>query len=104
MEMRFFRGYRAATIPAPHVPWSAESCPPVLEAESAYVCPTTDELHLLYEDFSEHFEDLRLQFIEVPLRYRDQEPTELVVSGSVRRNLVFRMHAPQSVAEADDCQ
>jgi len=104
VEMRFWRGYSAATIPAPHVPWSAESCPPVPEAEAASVCPTADELPLLYEDFSEHFEDLKLQFVEVPLRFRDQESTELVVSGSVRRNLVFRMHAPQPIDQADDCQ
>jgi hypothetical protein len=68
------------------------------------VCPTADELPLLYEDFSEHFEDLKLQFVEVPLQFREQEPTELVVSGSVRRNLVFRMHAPQPIDQADDCQ
>jgi hypothetical protein len=76
----------------------------VPEAEAASVCPTADELHLLYDDFSEHFEDLKLQFVEVPLRFSDQEPTELVVSGSVRRNLVFRMHAPQQIDQADDCR
>ena len=104
VELRFWRGFSAAAIPAPHVPWSADSCQPVPEAEAASVCPTADELQLLYDDFSEHFEDLKLQFVDVPLRFRDQEPTELVVSGSVRRNLVFRMHAPQQIEQAHDCR
>ena len=101
VEMRFFRGYSAATIPAPHVPWSAEECDATVEAGSADVCPTTDELHLVYEDFSRYFEDLRLQFVEVPQAVRDRLPLQLFVSGSVCGDLVSRIQAVHSFAQAD---
>jgi SAM-dependent methyltransferase len=93
VEMRFFRGYTAGTIPAPHVRWSAEEGDPSVEAGSADVCPTLDELPLVYEDFARHFEDIRLQFVEVPQPSRDRLPVQLFVSGSVRGDLVSRIHA-----------
>jgi SAM-dependent methyltransferase len=93
IEMRFFRGYTAATIPPPHVPWSADSCDTTVEAGAADVCPTPDELHLVYDDFSRHFEDLRFQFVEVAPAVRDRLPLQLFVSGSIRGELASRVHA-----------
>jgi SAM-dependent methyltransferase len=101
VEMRFFRGYSAATIPPPHVPWSAEECDATIDAGLADVCPTTDELHLVYEDFSRYFEDLRLQFVDVPAPARDRLPVQLFVSGSVRGDLVSRVHAVHGATQAD---
>ena len=101
VEMRFFRGYTAATIPAPHVPWSAEECDATVDAGAADVCPTPDELHLVYDDFSRYFEDLRFQFVEVPPSLRDQQPSQLFVSGSVRGDLVSRIHAVHPVAHTE---
>ena len=40
--------------------------------DAADICPTPDELHLVYDDFSRCFEDLRFQFVEVPLPVRDR--------------------------------
>jgi SAM-dependent methyltransferase len=100
VEMRFFRGLSAATIPPPHVPWSAEECETTVEAGAADVCPTADELHLVYEDFSRHFEDLRLQFVEVPAPVRGHLPVQLFVSGSTRGDLVSRIHALQPASQA----
>ena len=93
VEMRFFGGYTAATIPPPHVPWSAETCDITVEAGAADACPTPDELHLVHHDFSRCFEDLRFQFVEVPLLLRGQQPAQLFVSGSIRGELVSRIHA-----------
>jgi len=99
VEMRFFRSYLAAAIPPPHVPWSAEDGDATVDAGTADVCPTPDELHLVYEDFSRYFEDLRLQFVEVPPTARDHLPSQLFVSGSIRGDLASRVHAVPSVAE-----
>jgi SAM-dependent methyltransferase len=99
VEMRFFRGYTAATIPPPHVPWSAETCDVTVDAGAADVCPTADELHLVYDDFSRYFEDLRFQFVDVPQPVRDRLPLQLFVSGSIHGDLVSRIHAVQSVAQ-----
>ena len=92
VEMRFFGGFTAATIPPPHVPWSAETCDTSVEAGAADMCPTPDELHLVHQDFSRCFEDLRFQFVEVPLPLRDDQPAQLFISGSIRGELVSRIH------------
>src|SRR5262245_9022755 len=104
IEMRFFRGYAAATIPPPHVPWSAESCDATVEAGAADVCPTPDELHLVYDDFSRHFEDLRFQFVEVAPADRDRLPAQLFVSGSIRGDLASRVHAAKSTDQIEHQQ
>jgi SAM-dependent methyltransferase len=101
VELRFFRGYTAATIPPPHVPWSADACDVTVEAGAADVCPTADELHLVYDDFSRYFEDLKLQFVEVPPSARDRLPLQLFVSGSTRGDLVSRIHAVTAVAQTE---
>ena len=99
IEMRFFRGLSAATVPPPHVPWSAEDCDTSVEAGTADVCATADELHLLYDDFSQHFEDLRLQFVEVAPEARHRLPPQLYVSGSTRGDLASRIHASEPGTE-----
>jgi SAM-dependent methyltransferase len=104
VEMRFFRSHIATTIPAPHVPWSAEECDVTVEAGTADVCPTPDQLHLLYDDFSRHCEDLRLQFVEVPPSVRNRLPSQLFVSGSVPGDLASRMHAVYPLAQTEHQQ
>jgi SAM-dependent methyltransferase len=104
VEMRFFRGYLAATIPPPHVPWSAELCDDAVDAGAADACPTTDQLPLLYDDFSRYFEDLRFQFVEVPPPVRADLPLQLFVSGSIRGDLVSRIHPVSFVAPIEDRQ
>jgi SAM-dependent methyltransferase len=99
VEMRFFRDDTAATVQAPHVPWSAEERGATVVPEAADVCPTPDELHLVYDDFSRHFEDLRLQFVEVPPSARDRLPAQLFISGSTRGNLAARIHAVHPIAD-----
>ena len=101
VEMRFFRGYTGATIPAPHVPWRADECDPNVDAGAADVCLTPDELHLVHDDFSRHFEDLRFQFVEVPSSVRDRLPSQLYVSGSVRGDLASRIHAVHPIAQSE---
>jgi len=93
VEMRFFCGFTAATIPLPHVPWSGEPPAGDVDAAAADVCPTLEELQLVYDDFSHSFEDLRFQFVEVPLPIRDRLPQQLFVSGSIRGDLASRIHA-----------
>ena len=66
VEMRFFPGLAANSIPSPHVPWSADEFEPAGDAGQVDVCPTPDELHLVYADFAKHFDDVRLQFVDVP--------------------------------------
>jgi SAM-dependent methyltransferase len=92
IELRFFPGLTAATVPPPHVPWSADVFESA-EPATADVCPTPDELHLLIEDFSRHFNDLRLQFVDVPKDARTRLPQQLFVSGSVGGDLASRIHA-----------
>jgi len=104
VEMRFFRGHTAATIPPPHVPWSADTCDTTVEAGAADVCPTPDELHLIYDDFSRCFEDLRFQFVEVPPSVRAQLPVQLFISGAIRGELTSRIHAVETRNQAKDQQ
>jgi SAM-dependent methyltransferase len=101
VEMRFFRAYTAATIPAPHVSWSADECDATVDAGAADVCPTADQLHLVYDDFSRYFEDLRFQFVEVPPAVRDKLPSQLFISGSVRGDLASRIHAVHPIAHIE---
>ena len=101
VEMRFFRAYTAATIPAPHVPWSADECDATVDAGAADVCPTPDQLPLVYDDFCRYFEDLRFQFVEVPPSVRDRLPSQLFISGSVRGDLASRIHADRLVAPTE---
>jgi len=93
VEMRFFPGETANSIASPHVPWSADQFEPTVEAGVADVQPTPDELRLVYEDFSRHFEDVRLQFVDVPSSVRQRLPPQLFVSGSTAGELALRMHA-----------
>jgi SAM-dependent methyltransferase len=104
VEMRFFPDLRTNAVPAPHVPWSADDFEPAGEAGLVDACPTLDELHLVYEDFSRHLEDVRLQFVDVAHASRQRLPPQMFVSGSTAGALATRMHdyppAPATRGEA----
>jgi hypothetical protein len=95
VEIRFFPELVASGVTSPHVPWSAEWNGD-LPAGHSDVQITPDELDLVYQDFSLFFEDVRLQFVDVPAESRHRLPPQLLVSGSVRGNLAARMNALSS--------
>src|SRR4029079_15075366 len=104
VELRFLRRHAVPTTPPPHVRWSADTCDTTVEAGAADVCPTPDELHLIYDDFSRCFEDLRFQFVEVPPSVRAQLPVQLFISGAIRGELTSRIHAVETRNQAKDQQ
>lgn len=93
VEMRFFPADTASSIPLPHVPWSADHFDQHVEALGADVRLTPDELPLLLSDFSSYFDDVRLQFVDMPLTSRHRLPPQLIVSGSASGDLASRIHA-----------
>jgi SAM-dependent methyltransferase len=66
VQMHYYPDRTAATVPQPHMPWSGDNFGANVTNGEADVWPTPDELHLIVEDFSRHFEDLRLQFVNFP--------------------------------------
>lgn len=93
VEMRFFANQSASALPAPHVPWSAESLDIHGDLGSVDMRATPDELHLIYQDFARHFSDVRLQIVDVPPHERFKQPPHLLVSGSVGPTLTQRINA-----------
>lgn len=91
VEMRFFPETNAAAIEAPNVPWSADHYGTMAEGGAADVRPTPDELHLVHQDFARYFDDLRLQFVDMPASYRTTHAPHLIVSGAVNGTLWDRM-------------
>ena len=92
VEMRFFPEFTTASLPAPHVPWSADHFDGTAAPAHADVCPTADELQLVYADFARHFQDVRLQVVTMPAGYRQTHPPHLIVSGSSGGVLWARMN------------
>ncbi|HEX7796334.1 MAG TPA: class I SAM-dependent methyltransferase [Vicinamibacterales bacterium] len=99
IQMHYYPDRTAATVPAPHMPWSGDNFGAPVTNGRADVWPTPDELHLLIDDFSRHFEDLRLQFVNFPQSTRlftEAYNTwfgHLIVSGSTTHSLAARLYA-----------
>jgi SAM-dependent methyltransferase len=91
VQMRFHQTHVASTIPAPHVPWSADHYDAAGFAGEEDVWPTPDQLPLVYADFCEHFRDVRFQFLDIPAE--TGTPHQLIVTGSPTLGLARRMHA-----------
>jgi SAM-dependent methyltransferase len=100
IQMHFYPDRMANTVPAPHAPWSADYYPAAGANGEADVWPTPDEMHLVYADFSRHFQDLRLQFIDFPREASlhtvgdNSWFSHLIVSGSRGHSLGARVYAP----------
>lgn len=100
VQMHYYPDRSAGTVPLPHVPWSADDFNASGSNGEADVWPTADELHLLLEDFSHHFNDLRLQFVDFPRTtslFTEAYSTwfsHLLVSGSTDCSLAPRVYAP----------
>jgi len=101
VEMRFFPGDTASSVGRPHVPWSADHFDQDVDPLGADVRLTPDELPLLLADVSSYFEDVRLQFVEVPPASRHRLPPQLFVSGSVSGDLASRIHAATPPSPSD---
>jgi SAM-dependent methyltransferase len=99
IQMHYYPDRTAATVPGPHMPWSGDNFGAPVTNGRADVWPTPDELHLLIDDFSRHFEDLRLQFVNFPQSTRlftEAYNTwfgHLIVSGSATHSLAARLYA-----------
>jgi SAM-dependent methyltransferase len=99
VQMHYYPDRIAATVPAPHAPWSGNNyAAPVTNGE-ADVWPTPDELHLIVDDFSRHFEDLKLQFVNFPQSTKlfteayNSWFGHLIVSGSSTCTVAARLYA-----------
>jgi hypothetical protein len=91
--MRFHPDRRPESVPAPHVPWSADDdvgAPP----GGAEVWTTPADLPLVYADFSRHFVDVRFQFVDFPSAQTTDRPSQIIVSGSTAPALAGRLHPP----------
>jgi hypothetical protein len=81
------------------MPWSGDNFNAPVTNGEADVWPTPDELHLIVEDFSRHFEDLRLQFVNFPQTAKlfteayNSWFGHLIVSGSTTHSLAARLYA-----------
>jgi SAM-dependent methyltransferase len=99
IQMHYYPDRTAATVPAPHTPWSGDNFSAPVTNGRADVWPTPDELHLVVQDFSRHFEDLRLQFVNFPQTgklFTEAYNTwfgHLIVSGSATHSLGARLYA-----------
>ncbi len=98
IQFHYYPEHMAGTVPLPHVPWSADHFSAEGTNSEADVWATPDELPLIYEDFSRHFDDLRLQFLTFPkgtVLFTDAYRAwfgHLVVSGSVGPRLAKRFY------------
>jgi 2-polyprenyl-3-methyl-5-hydroxy-6-metoxy-1,4-benzoquinol methylase len=99
VQIHFYRDHRADTVPAPHVPWSADNFGAAGTNSEADVWATPDDLSLIYEDFGRHFQDVRLQFIDFPSAmhlFTEAYQTRfghLVISGSASHTIASRIYA-----------
>jgi len=99
VQMHYYPDRTAAPVPPPHMPWSGDNFGAIVTNGAADVWPTPDELHLIVEDFSRHFEDLRLQFVNFPPTARlfteayNSWFGHLIVSGSATHSLAARLYA-----------
>ena len=99
VQMHYYADRTAATVPRPHMPWSGDNFGANVTNGEADVWPTPDELHLIVEDFSRHFEDLRLQFVNFPKTAKlfteayNSWFGHLIVSGSTSYSLAARLYA-----------
>lgn len=66
VQMHFYPHAQAASVPLPHVPWSADHFDAAGTNSEADVWATPDELPLIYGDFAQHFNDVRMQFVDFP--------------------------------------
>ena len=96
----FYGSHRVESVPAPHVGWGADNFDAAGGNGVTDVWVTPDVLPQVLEDFSRHFVDVRLQFVDFA---RDAsliiEPdgawfSHLIVSGSTRPELAARVYAP----------
>jgi SAM-dependent methyltransferase len=99
VQMHYYPDRTAATVPQPHMPWSGDNFGANVTNGEADVWPTPDELPLIVEDFSRHFEDLRLQFVNFPKTAKlfteayNSWFGHLMVSGSTTYSLAARLYA-----------
>jgi SAM-dependent methyltransferase len=99
VQMHYYPDRTAATVPQPHMPWSGDNFGANVTNGEADVWPTPDELHLIVDDFSRHFEDLRLQFVNFPKTAKlfteayNSWFGHLMVSGSTTYSLAARLYA-----------
>ena len=99
VQMHYYPDRTASAVPAPHMPWSGDNFGANVTNGEADVWPTPDELHLIVEDFSQHFEDLRLQFVNFPQTAKlfteayNSWFGHLMVSGSTTYSLAARLYA-----------
>lgn len=99
IQMHYYPDRTAATVPAPHMPWSGDNFGATVTNGCADVWPTPDELHLVVEDFSRHFEDLRLQFVNFPRTTKlfteayNSWFGHLIVSGTTTHSIAARIYA-----------
>ena len=99
VQMHYYPDRTAETVPHPHMPWSGDNFGANVTNGEADVWPTPDELHLIVEDFSCHFEDLRLQFVNFPQTAKlfteayNSWFGHLMVSGSATHSLAARLYA-----------
>jgi SAM-dependent methyltransferase len=99
VQMHYYPDRIAPTVPQPHMPWSGDNFNAPVTNGEADVWPTPDELHLIVEDFSRHFEDLRLQFVNFPQTAKlfteayNSWFGHLIVSGSTTHSLAARLYA-----------
>lgn len=100
IQMPFFPDRQAHTVNRPNVPWSVDVVESTADDRVGEVWCTPDELPLIFEDFSRHFRDLRLQFVDFPtetVRFGTASTARLchiVISGSTSHRLAARMYAP----------
>ena len=100
VQMHYYPDRTVATVPLPHVPWSADDFNATGSNGEADVWPTPDQLPVVLEDFSRHFQDLRLQFVDFPRTtalFTAAYSTwfsHLLVSGSTACSLGARIYAP----------
>lgn len=100
VQMHFYNDRSAGTVPSPHVPWHADDFDAPWTGGAAEVWVTPDALPLLLEDFSRHFVDLRLQFVDFAREaslhadFYNSWFSHLIVSGSTKPELAARMYAP----------
>lgn len=106
IQLPFFANRTAATVPAPNVPWSADTFDLPQGPKLGEVWPTPDELTLVLEDVSRDFRDVRLQFVDFPVRTvrfglaRDVRLSHLIVSASKGETLAGRMYADRKKQQA----
>jgi SAM-dependent methyltransferase len=81
-QMQFHPDRTFRSVPAPHVPWSADPVVAARRGRFGDVWPTPDELSLIYSDFSQYFADVALQTIDLRPTDQNRRPGELVVSAT----------------------